>query len=181
MTLLLTILLGAIGSILAAELLDICPWLTQKLLARAAKRVPAAYRERYLAEWQAELDYMKTRTGKLFMLTWAAGVYVSSGRLAREVSDIPPTDRLGRAQRARVTFPKPPVFYGGSIRLDGVDDLDVPTVIRDLSDDSSSTASDAADVSADRGFDLRVRTSKGVFELQMKHQRNARLRNSGEE
>jgi hypothetical protein len=167
MTMIVTVLLGAIGSIVAAELLDVCPWLTQKLLRRAANRLPATHRERYVDEWQAELDYMNTRAGKLFRLLWAIGVCASSSSLAREIADVPQINRQTRAAPVRLNFPRQPVFYGGSVRLDGVNDLDIPTVIRDL--DDPPQASSTPDFLGDRGYDMRVRGPSGVFVFQMKH------------
>lgn len=165
MTAVLAVLLGALGSILAAELLDVCPWLAHKLLAAAARRLPAKQRGRYLAEWLAELDYMRTRTGKLLMLAWAFRVYTSSRLLAREVADMPASGQTATDQPISFRFPKPAIFYGGSTPFDDNDGFDIPTVTRELPDDVLHTASRAND----NGVDMRIATPRnGVIDVQIK-------------
>jgi hypothetical protein len=130
---LLTAILGVACSIVAAELLDVCPRLTEKLLARAARRLPYQSRERYLAEWYGEYDYMRTRWGKLAILLWATGVNVTSRRLAAELP------RIARQRPARYIqldlFSEPPGTGSadphGWLRYD----IEIPTVIREQSDD----------------------------------------------
>ena len=84
---LLTIAVGVFCSVIAAELLDVCPWLTEKLLRRALQRVPPGCRERYTSEWLADQEQLRSRCGKFTMLCWAFGVFASSRRLATELGE----------------------------------------------------------------------------------------------
>jgi hypothetical protein len=127
MTVILTIVLGIAGSLLAAEFFGSCPWLTEALLSRAAHRLPKVHRERYVAEWDAELDYMRSRCGNLTILFWAVSVYLSSRRLASEVRDL----RLATSRRKTYQLPLFRFTEPGT----GMDVIDIPTVIRQLSDD----------------------------------------------
>jgi hypothetical protein len=85
MSVIFTIALGVAGSVIAAELLGVCPLITNWLIMRAARRMPRDHSERYLAEWQAEIDYMRLRCGNLSILLWAVAVYITSIRLASEL------------------------------------------------------------------------------------------------
>lgn len=127
MTVILTIVLGIAGSLLAAEFFGSCPWLTEALLSRAAHRLPNVHRERYVAEWDAELDYMRSRCGNLTILFWAVSVYLSSRRLASEVRDL----LLATPRRKTYQLPLFRFTEPGT----GMDVIDIPTVIRLLSDD----------------------------------------------
>lgn len=89
-TILLTILLGALGSMLASEVTDISQAITRVLLAGAARRLPEDHRNRYIDEWNGDLDYLRTTRGKLAILFWAIGVYLSSYRLAAAIEDTTP-------------------------------------------------------------------------------------------
>src|SRR5262249_6546323 len=84
---LLTIAVGVFCSVIAAELLDVCPWLTEKLLRRALQRVPPSCRERYTSWWLADQEQLGIRCGKFTLLCWAVGVFASSRRLATELGE----------------------------------------------------------------------------------------------
>lgn len=99
MSLAFSIALSVLCSIIAAELLGVCPWLTNWLIVRAAQRMPDEHGERYLAEWQGEVDYMRTRCGNLSILLWAVAVYITSNGLAEELrgaSETPASRALSR-------------------------------------------------------------------------------------
>src|SRR5205085_8457023 len=128
MTILLTVLIGVFCSVAAAELLDICPWLTDVLLSQAALRLPVAERERWVMEWRGDRDYMKTRRGNFAILVWAIGVLATSRRLANEL----PAPTLEPPQftfEQLSLFSGPPSIPGDSFL--NVSELDIPTIIRD--------------------------------------------------
>jgi len=87
-------------------MLDICPWLTEKILRLAAQRLPNRFRERYLAEWLADYDYLRPRRGKLLMLLWALGVYSSLEKLTDILREAPPETTIN------VVFQGNRIFYG---------------------------------------------------------------------
>lgn len=76
-----TIVLGALGSILAAEFLGWCPVLAERLVNCAVNRLDKSHRERYRNEWLADLDVMRIRGG-VSLLIWAVGLYLVAGRVA---------------------------------------------------------------------------------------------------
>jgi hypothetical protein len=76
-------LLGGIFlSLLASELYDSCPRLTNLLLRSASRRLPAEYRDRYWEEWMGELD-AQGDLGKLRKLGWAFWVFLYSWKTGR--------------------------------------------------------------------------------------------------
>src|SRR6266849_3642279 len=106
-TTLVTIILGALGSIIAAELLGWCPLLAKHLIRLAVSRLPQRHRARYQEEWLADMDMLRTRGG-LSTLLWAAGVYVMAHRVASALQrTIPKEDNRHRhvtlAEAARAT------------------------------------------------------------------------------
>lgn len=121
MTIVATLLLGAAGSVLAAELLGICPALTRKLLARALRRLPEDQRDRYLMEWEGDLDFLRTVRGNMAILLWAVGVYFSSRRLSAMFRNSPAHNRE-TSQREQVKHhpaaqvPAAQVTYAGSYK-----------------------------------------------------------------
>ena len=147
MTLLLSVIVSIACSIIATELLDLCPRLTEKLLIAASARVPAEHRSRYLSEWLADADHQRMRSGKLLIFLWALTVYVGAGRLAAELSphvaldswslpdlfdslgdddevpelDIPAIMRRSRHDPGRRVAASPTAH---------LDNLDIPTIIR---------------------------------------------------
>ena len=144
MTLLVTVVLGIACSLAAAELLDFCPSLTEWFISRAVERLPKKYRERYRLEWSGDIDYLRSRRGKLAILFWAATVYASSGRLASQIdtASIAPQEPsdlfltfLGAGSSLNEKYP-----FGH--------DLDIPTIIRQLTD--AETKAKAAAVAKKR-------------------------------
>ena len=95
-TILITILLGAIGSIVAAEFLGWCPWLAERLLNRAVSRLAEDHRKRYRDEWSADMDIMSKR-GSISLLLWAIGLYLVASRVARALG--PATAKQARQHR----------------------------------------------------------------------------------
>jgi len=51
MTWLALLAAAALVNILAAEIFDWCPWLAERVIRRAVRKLPADVRERYLEEW----------------------------------------------------------------------------------------------------------------------------------
>jgi hypothetical protein len=72
--------LGVLVPLLLNEFMDWCPWLSERLIRRAARRLPDADRARYQEEWLAELGEVP---GKLAPLTMALGIVVRAGRMGR--------------------------------------------------------------------------------------------------
>ena len=72
--------LGVLVPLLLNEFMDWCPWLSERLIHRAARRLPDADRARYQEEWLAELGEVP---GKLAPLTMALGIVVRAGRMGR--------------------------------------------------------------------------------------------------
>ncbi|MEU6038327.1 hypothetical protein ABZ801_23235 [Actinomadura sp. NPDC047616] len=52
----LGILLGAVASLIVAELADVSAWIAPKIVRRAGKSVSVEFRDRYVEEWAAELQ-----------------------------------------------------------------------------------------------------------------------------
>jgi hypothetical protein len=72
--------LGVLVPLLLNEFMDWCPWLSERLIRRAARRLPDADRARYQEEWLAELGEVP---GKLAPLAMALGIMVRAGRMGR--------------------------------------------------------------------------------------------------
>jgi len=94
MTILLTIVLGAVGSIIAAELLGLAPILARFLVEQAVHHLPSNQKERYLEEWLGDLDYLRVNRGTIGVIFWALGLYVTSYRLNTALQDVPPLATL---------------------------------------------------------------------------------------
>jgi hypothetical protein len=86
---LLTILLGALGSVLAAELLGWCLPLAEKIVRLAATRLPVSNRQRYLDEWLGDMDVMRRRGG-VSLLLWAMALYLVAPRVANALQSSKP-------------------------------------------------------------------------------------------
>lgn len=76
-----TIVLGAVGSILAAEMLGWCAVWADRLVNSAVNRLPESFRARYRDEWLADMDMLRRGAG-LSLLLWAVVVYSNAGKLA---------------------------------------------------------------------------------------------------
>jgi hypothetical protein len=85
---LITIILGVIGSIIAAEFLGWCPWLAERLVNLAVLRLGDTHRDRYRDEWSADMDVLRTR-GNVSLLIWAIGLYLVAGRVASALQPTP--------------------------------------------------------------------------------------------
>lgn len=114
-TILLTILLGALGSMLASEVTDISQAITRVLLAGAARRLPDDHRNRYIDEWNGDLDYLRTERGKLAILFWAIGVYLSSYRLAAAIEDTTPARDVSAITSEDVPTVRPAAATPGAL------------------------------------------------------------------
>jgi hypothetical protein len=86
---LLAVLISLLCSIAAAEVVALCPAVTDWLIRRALARLPASSRERYEQEWGAELDYQRPRRGNLLILLWALCVYATSTSVSASLLDEP--------------------------------------------------------------------------------------------
>jgi hypothetical protein len=86
MTWLWTILGGVALGLLTNELFDWIGWLAERLLQRAARHLPNAFQQRYLAEWLGDLD---TVPGKLGKLAWALKRLAEAPDLGQELGTLP--------------------------------------------------------------------------------------------
>lgn len=78
MELLITIVLGAIGSLLAAEIWANAPRLGRWFIKRAVLQLPASKRDHFLEEWLSDID---ERPGALDKLRHALGCYFRAARV----------------------------------------------------------------------------------------------------
>lgn len=77
-------LMAGVINIALGELLDVFPPLARKVIANAARRLPAVARERYEAEWLAELEALGgLRVSKVL---FALSVLQASRRLAAQLT-----------------------------------------------------------------------------------------------
>jgi putative nucleotidyltransferase with HDIG domain len=65
------------------EILNNSAWIAELLVRRAASRIPIGRQEAVIAEWLAELDFIRPRRSKLATIAWAAFVYCRSWRQAQ--------------------------------------------------------------------------------------------------
>jgi hypothetical protein len=66
--------------LLLAEFTDVSPWLAEKLVRRAARRLPEPERSRWQEEWAAELG---SKPGRLWRLVWALSLLAGAGKMGR--------------------------------------------------------------------------------------------------
>jgi hypothetical protein len=91
---LIGILLGLVLPLLLAELSSWVPWLAHRVVRRAARHLPDAYRERYEEEWLAELEQVPANLPKLSV---ALSLYLRVDMVRRALArnDVPKsTQRL---------------------------------------------------------------------------------------
>lgn len=75
------------------EVLEWCPWVAQRLIRRAALRLPSESSQRYCEEWLAELDALPGKG--VSKLAFAARVFWSTPRVRAALTGSPtPTTRL---------------------------------------------------------------------------------------
>jgi lipopolysaccharide/colanic/teichoic acid biosynthesis glycosyltransferase len=78
----------ALLNLLLAELFDWFHWIGERVLARAARRLPQRDRERWENEWLAELDALPGK--HLSHLLWATGIWLRAPSLSRALEQRPP-------------------------------------------------------------------------------------------
>jgi hypothetical protein len=93
MSWLLLIVAAAFLNLVVAELFDWCAWLAERLIRRAARRLPKAARERYQDEWLGELDAIPGRGVSL--LIFALWISVGASRTCRELAGGHEADSVG--------------------------------------------------------------------------------------
>jgi hypothetical protein len=78
--------IGAIGRVLSPY--RVAAAIVELLLARAIRRMPARFRDRYREEWR---DHRLRHRGSMAQLWWATCVWATAGRTARELQrpDLP--------------------------------------------------------------------------------------------
>lgn len=81
-------LVGALRGLLSKEVEASLPSISRNLLARAANRLPAEHRERFLEEWSAELG-PAIQGRPLWALMQAASLYRAAPRIAAELAPAP--------------------------------------------------------------------------------------------
>ncbi len=62
------------------ELLENSRWVAEVLIGAAANHLPPTRRDVAIAEWQAELEFIRLRRSKLLVLLWAGQLYCRSWR-----------------------------------------------------------------------------------------------------
>jgi len=78
---------ASIVNLLIAELFDWCPWLAERLIRRAAGKLPIGARERYLDEWLAELEAVPGR--RISSLIFAVQILVRASKVCEEIAGRP--------------------------------------------------------------------------------------------
>jgi lipopolysaccharide/colanic/teichoic acid biosynthesis glycosyltransferase len=83
MSWLLLLVVGAIVNFLVAELFDWFPWLAERLIRRAVRKLPSDARDRYLEEWLAEFHAVPGRG--ISKLLWAIQILVRASKVCEEI------------------------------------------------------------------------------------------------
>jgi lipopolysaccharide/colanic/teichoic acid biosynthesis glycosyltransferase len=78
----------AVLNLLLAELFDWFHWIAERVIARAARRLPHGDRERWETEWLAELDALPGK--HLSHLLWASSIWLHAPSLSRALEHRPP-------------------------------------------------------------------------------------------
>jgi hypothetical protein len=81
MDIVISIVLGVVASLIAAELYAHAPKLASWLIDRAARKLPNELRERYREEWQAHANDL---TGHIAKLLHAIGCWCRKSSVRRE-------------------------------------------------------------------------------------------------
>jgi hypothetical protein len=115
-----SVILSLLGSFLLTaltrEVLDNASYLAERLVSRALRRMLEAERERWTHELNAELDQMRTRRGKIALLTWALWV---NGRSRRRVPVPMETEPVVPTGAASATSTRQSVNAGKAVVIDG--------------------------------------------------------------
>jgi lipopolysaccharide/colanic/teichoic acid biosynthesis glycosyltransferase len=82
-------------NLLVAEIFDWCPWLAERLIRRAVRKLPTDVRERYLDEWLAELEAVPGRG--VSSLVFAVLVLAGASKVCHEVAGSPRSSVAGLA------------------------------------------------------------------------------------
>jgi lipopolysaccharide/colanic/teichoic acid biosynthesis glycosyltransferase len=87
----LSVLGAVLLNLLADEVVDWCPWLTERLLRRAARVLPEAHRDRYQEEWLAEVEALPGRFARLAM---ALRILLGAPGTAQALRCLPPLHNI---------------------------------------------------------------------------------------
>jgi hypothetical protein len=113
------LIIGAMVSLATAEMADISAWMAPRVVHRAVKRLPAAYRERYEEEWNAELSCYDGL--KLIRLYKSIQIWLTARTLGRCLSDgqsLSFAQYLRNLKAARMFFmPTPSEFKSFAARV----------------------------------------------------------------
>lgn len=83
MTWLLLLVVAALVNALLAELFDWCPWFAQRLVRRAARRLPTTVRERYIDEWLGELGAIPGR--RVSVIIFVLRIFAGASKVRAEI------------------------------------------------------------------------------------------------
>jgi lipopolysaccharide/colanic/teichoic acid biosynthesis glycosyltransferase len=97
MTWVLIAIVGSLLNLALVELFDWCPWLAERVIRRAALRLPVEVRDRYADEWLAEAQALPGR--RMSTLVFAAQVYFGASKVRLEVTGQVNATALGVATK----------------------------------------------------------------------------------
>jgi DNA repair exonuclease SbcCD ATPase subunit len=83
-----------------SEFTDLCPWMAESLVRRAARRLPEQERPRWEADWLAELASKQGRLSKLAWALWSLPLLRGSGEMGRLLGSSSTFDRIRARLRA---------------------------------------------------------------------------------
>jgi hypothetical protein len=87
------VVLAVFTALVGAEVIAWCPPLQRLILRRTAAGLPQAHRDRYLEEWQAELEALPN--GPVTRLWFAMSLFLQRGKLVRELAALTPARSPG--------------------------------------------------------------------------------------
>src|ERR1700675_1880325 len=79
-----SVLLAVLASLLADEVRAWLPWITERVIQRAAGSLPADQRERYREEWRGHLDQLP---GEIRKFVSALGLFRKRGEMSRILTE----------------------------------------------------------------------------------------------
>ena len=113
MSWLLLLVGSATVNLLAAELFDWFPWLAERLIRLAVRKLPSDARDRYLDEWLAELEAVPGRG--ISKLMWATQILVRATKVGEEIVGHSTRNRGGVAFAVKSVIDR--VWAAGSVVL----------------------------------------------------------------
>ena len=118
------LVVGAVASLLAAEVYVYADPVARWIVGKAAKRLPADDRDRRHEEWLADLNDMPGAVGKLLWALgchWAAAVTnVRAWRAAHQIQVRHAVDRWNARVNALAPSKRIPILFGSGAFLGGI-------------------------------------------------------------